>query len=426
MVLRAHYTRGDFMAEVLVCEYFVAGGEREFDPQIGSEGLAVLAALVREFNMSGFKVKTLLRKEVAWLKECLPAADVTIVRTDDEFLERFREVASSCEYVALMAPESGGVLLNLVEAAIESGTKVLGPNPEAILLGTDKLKTLELARRLNIPVPSTLPITKMDTEGFASATRELGYPVVIKPRYGVGCEDVYLVRNNDDLAKCLKSLSKSQHEEFLVQEYVPGVDASVSVIANGVSCAPLTLNRQFVRISPPLPGEGSMYGGGYTPLSHSSGEKAIAYSKKLLERASGFYGYVGLDFVLTNEDAVLMEINPRFTTSLVGIVMVISRSISTILLESTVERRLPTNLVVRGFSRFSKVIIEKPRTFSTSLYEVLMLDEVLCPPLMTSDGRRAYAFISAAGASLRIAEEKFHSTLKRLEGASRGRVHSGT
>jgi len=191
----------------------------------------------------------------------------------------------------------------------------------------------------------------------------------------------------------------------------------VSVLANDSSCIPLTLNRQMIKIVSPSFSENSTYGGGYSPYYHKSAEKAFKYTRKIIETCSGFYGYIGLDFVLTEQDAILMEINPRFTTSITGISMILSNNIAKLLLECVINKKLPKNVTTKGVARYSKVLMRKFGVLSKKPQELLLMDEILCPPLPTPDKNSMYAFISVGAPNLEVADRKFESILQHIRRA---------
>ncbi|GEM_PF-1789189 len=409
------------MTEVLICEYFVAGGEDDFNAQIACEGLAVLTTLIDSFNKAGYDVVTILRKDLSWIKEVIPARTIAIVNNSRDFWGKFKEMVEKCELVAVMAPESNNILPTLAQIAKSCGAKFLGPDIRAIYVGADKLETLLLAKKLGLPVPQTVPISKDEGERIRNIIKDIGLPVVVKPKFGVGCEDTYLVKNERDIDACIRLMKKSRHEEFLVQEYVLGADASVSLISNGSTCMPLTLNKQIINLSSPTSEEESTYGGGFSPFLHEKMTEALNASKKIVERVPGFYGYIGIDFVLTSESAYLMEINPRFTTSIVGISRILLRNISTLLIESVIERKLPKVIEVRGVARYLKTRIKIPRSTYHCLCNLAFREDLPCPPMPTSLQCNAtmrqemYTFVLAVGASLETASQRLEASRRELE-----------
>src|SRR5204863_3758867 len=102
------------------------------------------------------------------------------------------------------------------------------------------------------------------------AARELGYPLVVKPARGAGCEGISLARNSRDLRRAVSmGRQTSSGGHLVLQKYVRGVAASVSLVADGRRAVAVTTNAQHVSRSRPF-----IYGGGTTPLDHPLARRA--------------------------------------------------------------------------------------------------------------------------------------------------------
>src|SRR4029079_326018 len=103
-----------------------------------------------------------------------------------------------------------------------------------------------------------------------------------------------------------------------LESYVPGLAASVALLCAPVGRIRLALCKQ--RISE----DGRLrYLGGELPLSAGLAERARTLANRAVAAMPAAIGYVGVDLVLGREpdgsaDAVI-EINPRLTTSYVGL-----------------------------------------------------------------------------------------------------------
>ena len=152
-------------------------------------------------------------------------------------------------------------------------------------------------------------------ENSAAAAREVGYPLVVKPGRGAGCDGVCLARDARELRGSLDLAHRANGSgPLLLQRYVRGVAASVSLLADGRRAVALAVNAQSVRASRPF-----SYRGGVTPLDHPHVERAVVAALRTCEAIPGLRGYVGVDLVLTESDAVVIEVNPRLTTAYLGV-----------------------------------------------------------------------------------------------------------
>ena len=61
------------------------------------------------------------------------------------------------------------------------------------------------------------------------------------------------------------------------------------------------------------------YEGGELPLPAALATRATSLAQRAVAAVPGLFGYVGVDLVLGNEADFVIEINPRLTTSYVGL-----------------------------------------------------------------------------------------------------------
>jgi hypothetical protein len=142
----------------------------------------------------------------------------------------------------------------------------------------------------------------------------LGYPVVVKPVMGAACQGVGFVPCGDVLAGALERCALWDEERILVQGFAPGRQVSVSLLVSRGRSAPLGLNEQKVRLGTPCE-----YLGGVACVSDPRLEEALELAVRAVDVVPGLQGYVGVDMVLTEAGCSLIEINPRVTTSYLGL-----------------------------------------------------------------------------------------------------------
>ena len=196
------------------------------------------------------------------------------------------------------------------------GKALLGSGAAAIRRASDKAAPARSAGpRTACPPEDARPLGRASTPSWSTAAREIGYPVVVKPARGAGCGGVCLARNARELRHAVDDGPASARATgpTAAQRYVRGVAASVSLLADGRRAVALTVNAQSVRASRPF-----SYRGGTTPLDHPLREAAVDAASRTCQALPGLRGYVGVDLVLTESEAVVIEVNPRLTTAYLG------------------------------------------------------------------------------------------------------------
>ena len=176
----------------------------------------------------------------------------------------------------------------------------------------DKLETLELARRLGVPVPRTQLVSTA-----AEALRygpELGWPVVLKPQTSrlyreqrsVQAFTVAYAENRDRLAEQMRRFEG--HCQVLLQEYSAGVGCGVELLMYEGRPLAAFEHRRLREIP--------IHGGA------SSLRQSVPLDPTLYDYATGLLGqlrWTGLamvEFKVGRQGATLMEINGRVWGSL--------------------------------------------------------------------------------------------------------------
>lgn len=233
----------------------------------------------------------------------LKLADDAMDGSSDD-VQRLRSAVRGVDATILIAPESGGLLKRLAAAVLEAGGKLLSPGPDFIDLTTDKQRLAEYLGAAGIPVPQGNLILPGQPVRLP-----IPPPWVVKPRDGAGSIDVTRL----DIPP-----SEPARAEVRLEAYCPGQAVSVAALAGPGGFLLLEPCRQRLRDS--LHFE---YLGGSLPLPSELRQRAIHLARRTLQSLPETQGYVGMDMVLgaraDGEGDVLIEVNPRMTTSYAGL-----------------------------------------------------------------------------------------------------------
>jgi tyramine---L-glutamate ligase len=334
---------------ILVYEFASGGGMagRDVPTALAREGAAMLTALVADLAaLPGHEVST--------------TTDARFPSTPPRGVERveirspaerkiLNTLIESADAVWLIAPETGRGLEHLAASVERRGKRLIGSGAPAIRCAADKASLPRLLRAHDVPHPPTRVLRPGTTWLDArQAAGQLGYPLVVKPARGAGCEGVNLARNPGELRRAMsRARGVAGRMPVLLQRYVTGVPASVSLLADGRRAIALTVNRQLMNGSMPF-----SYRGGLTPFEHPLASRAAEMAVRTCTAVPGLRGYVGVDVVLTRSDAFVIEINPRLTTAYLGVRAVINGNVAGMAMAAC-EGILPGAAAVRGAVRFS-------------------------------------------------------------------------
>ncbi|MFH0860080.1 MAG: ATP-grasp domain-containing protein [Candidatus Altiarchaeota archaeon] len=161
--------------------------------------------------------------------------------------------------------------------------------------------------KLGIKHPKTILVDKIMNVEWACKT--IGFPLVTKPLHGSSGQGVRLIHS---LKEALTEFDK--YKRILIQEYVRGVNASVSVISTGADATAVSLNEQLLGKNEF--GQENQFGycGNIVPLESRLERKAREDAETIC-REFKLVGSVGIDMVLADQPYVI-EVNPRFHDTL--------------------------------------------------------------------------------------------------------------
>jgi predicted ATP-grasp superfamily ATP-dependent carboligase len=200
-----------------------------------------------------------------------------------------------------VAPESGAVLERI--STMVQSKMLLGCDPAAIRIAAGKRSTALHLSRYGIPVvPTFLPAEFVAHDGRH----------VAKPDDGVGGEDARLF---DDCDRMHAWLQQGRQGSHVIQPWLAGEAASLSMICLQGRAQLLSCNRQLIDIvDGAIHYRGSLLNG---MAAHWEAFDDIA--RQVACALPGLAGYVGVDVLVDDTQLTVLEINPRLTTSYVGL-----------------------------------------------------------------------------------------------------------
>jgi predicted ATP-grasp superfamily ATP-dependent carboligase len=401
--------------KLLVYEHVSGGGfaGKQMPVSILSEGFSMLRTLAADFKAAGHSVSTVLDSRIAALNPPIEADCIVPASSFQEAIKAIREISEHADAAYIIAPESNQVLQSLVANIEQTGAQSLNCRASAIGNVSNKAIMLHNAKEKGLSTPATIIVSAFDDMARIkqSICGSLGFPLIIKPVDGVGCAGLSVVSNEQQVAGAVtKIISESASSHFMAQELVHGDAVSVSLLSTGSEVLPISLNKQHVSLMPPE--ATSTYNGGQVPFDSLRKSEAFAAARRLVESFQGIRGYVGVDLVLTEKHPVVIEINPRLTTSFIGLRKTVDFNLAQAVINSVLEHKLPANSQSRGYAVFSKLNVHKPTT--AALQKTYRLSSIVSPPFPVPTNDAACAFVLSHGTTSKEATVGLHEAKKRL------------
>lgn len=296
---------------ILIYEYITGGGLLSEDADclqaLLPEGEAMLAALSEAFAaVRGTYVHVL--RDARLPEATTRVADVHLVHRAPDELPTLRKLTTDADWTVLIAPEIDGVLLQRTRLVEQSGGRLLSPSAQVVDLCADKLRTAVHLRKARVAVPPSIRVKAVG--GLADLPTTFRYPAVLKRIDGAGSVGLRPVENAG-------SRFRVNSGKWMLETFMPGLPASTAVLCgpNGHVVLP-----PFVQH---IEDETFRYLGGSRLMDPALSLRARRLATSVVHALPEPQGYLGIDMVLgadaSGKDDAVIEVNPRPTTSLVGL-----------------------------------------------------------------------------------------------------------
>lgn len=293
---------------IFVGEYVCGGGlasrkTAEIPDSLRFEGLAMLRSIVSDLSEIAEAVVPLDPRFI----ETLSGNSVTTFSMDrDQALwPQWVEAAKECDAALLVAPESDGVLAKGVAMLRASGIDVIAGSGDFLRTAGDKYLTAKTLSAAGVAHPLFMTLSDRRFQDELQTHSKF----VVKPRDGCGTQEIRTFDSFDDARAELE-------ENLILQAWRPGRAVSIALVASP------TQQSYLPAVAQHLADADCEYAGGQGPLDDDSQRRATALaSRAIAAMPPTVRGFVGLDLLLADrpgEDCVI-EINPRLTTSYVGL-----------------------------------------------------------------------------------------------------------
>lgn len=288
---------------LFVCEFITCGGMRDkvlpdslrFDAEI------MLQALMADLRkLPGIDIISTRDDRL----EDLPESVADIIEQDDVW-DIWGKCMQDSDAIWAIAPESENLLLKMHDLAIESACHFIGCNAEAINITASKFTTARYLLKNNIACIETFHV------GDGTPSSSTGW--VVKPDDGAGTDECYFFKDNTQLQHWLKQ--RSTQQLFVIQRYVPGLAASLSVLYHNEQVQLLACNEQLICFHDGI-------GRNHGVIVNGLRDKYLSFksiANEIGQAIPGLSAYVGIDLLVTESGPVVVEINPRLTTSYAGL-----------------------------------------------------------------------------------------------------------
>ncbi len=321
---------------LFVTEFITGGGfaNHPLPEGLKQEGLLMLNALLSDCSrISNIQLITSLDSRItldASHLECYP------INNAADYIQQVSMLANECDYVWVIAPESEGVLESLVAKLEKQGATVINCDSESIRLCGDKITCALYLEEAGISTPKSLSL--QDVQAYSQRT-------IMKHRFGVGCEGLKICESGSEALKYIDDFN-----QWIVQPYFEGEHLSLSMLCYSGEVIILSCNQQI------FCGEQEPRLVACHVNAVPVNEQLETLAKNIAKTFPGLMAYVGVDLIQTCDDYIVIDINPRLTSSYAGLSEVLGCNPAELCLQSVINKSLPKT--IQRNKKVTKVMLE--------------------------------------------------------------------
>ena len=209
--------------------------------------------------------------------------------------------------IGVVVAFGGQTAIKLTGFLDKMGIRILGTGAEAIDIAEDRSRFDALLERFGIRRPKGMGVRTADEA--IDAAEKLGYPVLLRPSYVIGGQNMTISRNKAQTERYMAAiLSGGIENPVLVDKYMPGTELEVDVISDGKDVLIPGIMEHIERAG--------VHSGDsiavYPPynLNDRFLKKIVDCSEKLA-LALGTKGLVNIQYLIFDDELYVIEVNPR-------------------------------------------------------------------------------------------------------------------
>jgi predicted ATP-grasp superfamily ATP-dependent carboligase len=230
----------------------------------------------------------------------IPDVASAVVERSHDPLTEFERALEGVDAAWIIAPETGGVLERLSRRVVNAGVRLLGSSPEAVATAASKSATADCLAAAGLPaIPTFLVSDELPL-----------YPGrwVVKPDDGAGAEGTVRCWDAEAAQELLRA-------GLVAQPWIGGDSLSISLLCAGSSTVLLSINRQEIAIADDRVSLSGLVVNAFADRDGFFAEMG----RQVVAAIPGLYGWVGVDFIMSEGTPAILELNPRVTTSYCGL-----------------------------------------------------------------------------------------------------------
>ena len=209
--------------------------------------------------------------------------------------------------VGVVVAFGGQTAIKLAKPLEKAGIRIFGTSAEGIDIAEDRERFDDLLSRFGIKRPVGHSV--LTTEEAVDAAEDIGYPVLLRPSYVIGGQNMTIAYTREDVVRYMHIiLLQGITNPVLVDKYMSGTELEVDVISDGEEVLIPGIMEHIERAG--------VHSGDsiaiYPPVSIN--DKMLTHITDCsikLAKALGTKGLVNIQYLISHNELYVIEVNPR-------------------------------------------------------------------------------------------------------------------
>ena len=209
--------------------------------------------------------------------------------------------------IGVVVAFGGQTAIKLTKTLAQNNIPILGSSADTIDMAEDRERFDELLERSGIKRPKGHTVMTKD-EALAAA-RDLGYPVLMRPSYVLGGQNMIIAYCDEDIEEYMAIiLSHKQDNPVLIDKYLSGMEIEVDAICDGDDILIPGIMEHVERTGIHSGDSIAVYPA--SDIDDDMSAKIVATTETLCRELHGI-GLINLQYIIMDNEIYVIEVNPR-------------------------------------------------------------------------------------------------------------------
>ena len=293
-------------------------------------------------------------------------------------IENVMNVIKKEKPLGVMVQFCGQTAINLASKLNERGVKILGTSLENINAVEDRKVFEKLLRDLKIPQPKGKGVRS--SQEALDATKELGYPVLVRPSYVIGGRGMQVVYNDEELLTYINEAFKfSSEHPVLIDQYIEGQEVELDAISDGKDVLIPGICEHIERAGVHSGDSMSIY-----PSQNitKKQENTLVHYAKQIAKKTNIIGLMNIQFIIKDDVVYVIEVNPRASRTVPIMSKVTGIPMAKIAVNVILGKSIKSHGFGTGLYKKSNLVCVKMPVFS--FQKLNRIDPALAPEMKST------------------------------------------